>query len=85
MIELGERQHELNAELGRHIAANADIAVVVGRYNRDAITEGIEATAVTACETHTVDTFAEAQALLTNIARAGDVVLYENDLPDTFK
>lgn len=84
MIELGERQHELNTDLGRHIAANADIAIIVGRYNRDAITEGVEA-AVAACETHTVDTFAEAQALLSNIARAGDVVLYENDLPDTFK
>ena len=85
MIELGDRQHELNAVLGRHIAANADIAIIVGRYNREAITEGIEAAAVAGCETHTVDTFAEAQTLLTNIARAGDVVLYENDLPDTFK
>ena len=31
------------------------------------------------------DSFATAQARLVEIARAGDVVLYENDLPDTFK
>jgi UDP-N-acetylmuramoyl-tripeptide--D-alanyl-D-alanine ligase len=31
------------------------------------------------------DSFVMAQARLVQIARAGDVVLYENDLPDTFK
>lgn len=85
MIELGERQYELNAELGRHIARNCDHAVIVGRYNRDALTEGIEAEKNDALNTHIVDSFAEAQALLAKIATAGDIVLYENDLPDTFK
>jgi len=84
MIELGERQHELNAELGRHIARNVDCAIIVGRYNRAAITEGIDAES-SGVKLHCVDTFAEAQALLSNIACAGDTVLYENDLPDTFK
>lgn len=85
MIELGERQYELNAELGRHIARNCDHAVIVGRYNRDALTEGIKAENNDALNTHIVDSFAEAQALLAKIATAGDIVLYENDLPDTFK
>jgi UDP-N-acetylmuramoyl-tripeptide--D-alanyl-D-alanine ligase len=31
------------------------------------------------------DTFADAQARLAQIAQPGDTVLYENDLPDTFK
>ena len=31
------------------------------------------------------DTFAQAQARLGQIMQAGDTVLYENDLPDTFK
>ena len=34
---------------------------------------------------YATDTFAEAQALLLRIGRPGDIVLYENDLPDTFK
>ena len=34
---------------------------------------------------HAVDDFNHAQALLGTIATAGDTVLYENDLPDTFK
>lgn len=84
MIELGDRQHELNVDLGRHIARNCDHAIVVGRYNREALTEGIDS-AGTSVQTHVVNSFAEAQQLLANIATAGDTVLYENDLPDTFK
>ncbi|MDE6109358.1 MAG: hypothetical protein K2F72_03630, partial [Muribaculaceae bacterium] len=84
MIELGEKQQELNAALGGHIAANTDVAIIVGKYNRDAICAGINAAAVKP-QTHTVDTFAEAQVLLASIVAPGDTVLYENDLPDTFK
>lgn len=83
MIELGDRQEELNRAFGEKIAASADVAVVVGRYNRDAILAGIGENP--AIEVHAVDTFADAQRLLGGIAGAGDTVLYENDLPDTFK
>ncbi len=85
MIELGEQQHELNAELGRHVGLNADVAIIVGRYNRDALAEGVRASGNAAVKLHFADTFAEAQGLLASIATAGDIVLYENDLPDTFK
>ena len=33
----------------------------------------------------TVDTFAQAQQRLSSLLASGDTVLYENDLPDTFK
>lgn len=87
MIELGARSHELNKAFGRHIASGtADVAIIVGTYNRDAILEGIsEGASLSPLAVHTVDTFAGAQQLLTTIAVAGDTVLYENDLPDTFK
>lgn len=85
MIELGSEQEKLNHEFGRHIARNADIAIIVGRYNREAITDGIRDEGFPAQNLYTVDTFAEAQSLLGTIAQPGDTVLYENDLPDTFK
>ncbi|MDE6555886.1 MAG: UDP-N-acetylmuramoyl-tripeptide--D-alanyl-D-alanine ligase [Duncaniella sp.] len=85
MIELGDRQYELNAEFGRKIAVSADVAVIVGEYNRDAITEGIESVADRSAALHTVASFNDAQALLAGILRPGDTILYENDLPDTFK
>lgn len=85
MIELGALQQEANEEFGRNIARCADVAIVVGHYNRDAIMSGIGAGPIPSENVHAVDTFNEAQALLGKIATAGDTVLYENDLPDTFK
>jgi len=85
MIELGEKQHELNANFGELIARNADIAIVVGEYNRDAILEGINRAGMSKDSVHEVATFAQANALMLKIAVSGDAVLIENDLPDTFK
>ena len=85
MIELGERQAQLNAEFGKKIAVSADIAVVVGQYNRESITSGIESVSDSPVEVITVDTFNEARTVLASKLAAGDTVLYENDLPDTFK
>ena len=85
MIELGDRQWDANVELGRHIARSADVAIVVGEYNRDAILTGLREGAMPEEHVHAVDTFAQAQQTLSSLAKAGDTVLYENDLPDTFK
>lgn len=85
MIELGDRQSELNREFGRKIAVSADVAIVVGEYNRQSIVEGIESVNPRLAEIHVVDTFADSQRMLSGILRKGDTVLYENDLPDTFK
>lgn len=83
MIELGEKQHELNRHFGSLMPGRADVAIVVGEYNREAILEGIGG--AEGLEVITAATFAEAQQRLTAMARPADTVLYENDLPDTFK
>lgn len=85
MIELGEEQHELNKELGRYMGDKVDVAVIVGEYNRNALSSGIRSTDFDTANLHEVGSFAEAQQLLSRILRRGDTVLYENDLPDTFK
>ena len=85
MIELGADQHRLNADLGEAVGHSADIAIIVGEYNRDAILEGISRAGMDQSRVHTVDTFAQAQQLMISLAAPGDTVLYENDLPDTFK
>ncbi len=85
MIELGTKQHQYNAALGEKMADSCDIAIVVGHYNRDAILEGLKKAGMPSENVYAVDTFAQAQQLLGSIAKRGDTVLYENDLPDTFK
>lgn len=85
MIELGDSQYELNRQMGEAIARHCDIAIVVGQYNRQALLDGIAAEEGSKVEVITVDSFAESQTRLAGILKSGDVVLYENDLPDTFK
>lgn len=85
MIELGEKQYDLNRELGEHIGKNVDVAIIVGRYNREALTEGVRAGGLDESKLIEVDSFTEAQQILSGMIAKGDVVLYENDLPDTFK
>lgn len=85
MIELGDQQYELNRKFGEGIAASADVAIVVGQYNRDAIIEGITNSPRKDIRILEAQTFSDAQRMLMSLAKSGDVVLYENDLPDTFK
>lgn len=84
-VEMGESQERNNRELGREIADAADWVYVVNRVNREAIVGGLNDEGFPAERIVETDSFAEAMQHLTQIMRAGDVVLYENDLPDSFQ
>ena len=85
MIELGTEQHTLNKAFGRHAGENLDVVIVVGEHNRKAIVEGVNESGFDKKNLHEVADFNEAQQVLASILAPGDTVLYENDLPDTFK
>lgn len=85
MIELGSQQEELNETLGKHIGNNLDIAIIVGEYNRDALVKGVRSTDFNEDNLYIVDTFNDAQKVLSTMLQKGDTILYENDLPDSFK
>ncbi|MDE6503858.1 MAG: hypothetical protein K2K78_05305, partial [Muribaculaceae bacterium] len=84
MIELGERQYDANSEFGEKIGDCADVAIIVGQYNREAILDVI-GDKLTRENVICAPDFATAQRTMTAMAGRGDAVLYENDLPDTFK
>ncbi len=85
MIELGAKQEHYNREFGHQMAAACDYAIVVGEYNREAILTGLTEGGFDAACVYTARDFADASAKVREIARCGDTILYENDLPDTFK
>lgn len=85
MIELGDRQYELNRDLGEYIASHADVAIVIGEYNREAILDGIRAGGMAADAVYTVSTLQEAFAVRDTLLVAGDTWLLQPQLPDTFK
>jgi UDP-N-acetylmuramoyl-tripeptide--D-alanyl-D-alanine ligase len=84
MIELGPLQFEANKAFGEKAAQVADTLIVVARSNRDAILAGA-ANVNGAAEVITVDSLEQASARLATLLRSGDVVLFENDLPDQYE
>lgn len=84
MVELGERQWEENRAFGEHIARNVDLAVLVGEAQTRPIQEGLQAQGFPPDRLKVVPSLFDAQAFLKTYLRPGDVVLYENDLPDQY-
>ena len=84
-VEMGERQFAANKNLGKQIAQSCDYAIVVNETNREAIKGGIDEGGFPAEKVYLAANLTDAHAHLATILRAGDVVLYENDLPDNFK
>lgn len=82
MIELGPRQATENRRLGTHIARHADLAVLVGNSQTRPIQEGLRGEDFPEEKIKVFDGLFEAQDFLKTYLREGDVVLYENDLPD---
>ncbi len=84
MIELGERQWAENRAFGEHIARHADLAVLVGERQTRPIREGLRAAGFPDDRVKVVASLFEAHDYLKPLLRPGDVVLYENDLPDQY-
>ncbi|MPZ69579.1 MAG: hypothetical protein GEU71_08625 [Actinobacteria bacterium] len=79
IIELGELQESANREFGRQAGAVADHLLVVARVNRDVIVAGAKGGRA---QVETFDTLTAATERLRSLLQPGDVVLFENDLPD---
>ncbi len=84
-VEMGAAQEAANYNLGCQIAASVDYAVVVNRHNRDAIVRGLNDSSFAPDKYYVADSLNEARAHLASRLAVGDVLLYENDLPDSFK
>jgi UDP-N-acetylmuramyl pentapeptide synthase len=84
-IEMGEKQYEANYELGKQMAGACDYVIIVNEYNREAIHKGLSDASFPQENIYPAPSFAEASAHLQQMAKKGDVILYENDLPDSFK
>ncbi len=84
MVELGELEAELNRRFGEQAGTVCDIAILVGPARTEPIAAGLAAAGMDPAGVHVVRDIAEATELLGRLTRAGDVVLFENDLPDTY-
>lgn len=85
MVELGDIQDRENRTFGEHIGrANLDLVILVGAQQTAPIQEGIQLADGNMERVKVVSSLFEANDLLHEYVQPGDVVLYENDLPDTY-
>jgi UDP-N-acetylmuramoyl-tripeptide--D-alanyl-D-alanine ligase len=84
MVELGDREAEENERFGEKAAAVCDLVVLVGEQRSRPIRAGLAAASFPDDRIHVVANSSEAEALLARTTRRGDVVLFENDLPDLY-
>ena len=84
MVELGAEEEARNREFGRQMARACDIAVLVGIKRTEPIYQGLLDEGFKADDVLRVGTLAEASDFIAKVSRPGDVILFENDLPDNY-
>ncbi|MEK7198214.1 MAG: Mur ligase family protein [Patescibacteria group bacterium] len=86
MIELGERQFELNKEAARNAAKIADYIIIVGETNKYALLEGLRKKPGFDFENKVfwVKDLDTAKSKISELAVANSIILLENDLPDHY-
>lgn len=84
MVELGAIEAEQNEQFGVHAAHICDYVLLVGPQQTQAILRGLEREQFPRERIRVVKDLSEATTELQRIVRSGDVVLFENDLPDLY-
>ncbi|MCZ6876070.1 MAG: UDP-N-acetylmuramoyl-tripeptide--D-alanyl-D-alanine ligase, partial [bacterium] len=84
MVELGSVEAEQNEQFGVNAAQICDYVLLVGPQQTQAILRGLVRQQFPRERIRVVKDLTEATSELQRIVRSGDVVLFENDLPDLY-
>ena len=85
MIELGDKEYELNKEFGKQISEVADLVILIGKKQTKPILDGLNESNYSNDKIKILNDVRESYSLINNLNKKKDVyALYENDLPDTY-
>ena len=84
LVELGSEQFNSNFEFGKNMAKVADYVLIDSPINYDAISSGLVFGGFDEKKIIQVANLNLAVEMLSKLAKKGDVVLFENDLPDNY-
>jgi UDP-N-acetylmuramoyl-tripeptide--D-alanyl-D-alanine ligase len=84
MVELGDEEYDLNYKFGKYAAENCDYIILIGKKQTEPIQKALADVNFPTDKLFVAKDFFEGNAHFQILAKAGDVVLYENDLPDTY-
>lgn len=84
MVELGNEEETLNKQIGTIMADCVDIAILVGGKHTAPIAEGLIEKGFDTENIIVVKALSEAVTWINENTGSGDVILFENDLPDNY-
>ena len=84
LVELGSEEFNSNFMFGREMAGVCDYVIINGVVNYEAISAGLEFGGFKKENILRSGSLKQAIEVLNSIAEPGDVVLFENDLPDNY-
>jgi UDP-N-acetylmuramoyl-tripeptide--D-alanyl-D-alanine ligase len=84
MVELGEIEEEENEKFGEYISKVCDVVILVGEKRTAPIVKGFQKLKYSSENLFIVNSLDEASEILKSLTKVNDVVLFENDLPDTY-
>ncbi|CDZ74603.1 UDP-N-acetylmuramoyl-tripeptide-D-alanyl-D-alanine ligase [Peptoniphilus sp. ING2-D1G] len=84
MVELGDMEEDENYKVGAEIAKSADHVLLVGKKRTMPIYRGLEDANYNMQNVYQLKNLKETTQLLAKMNRKGDVILFENDLPDSY-
>ncbi len=84
LVELGKEQFNSNFELGKMLASVCNYVIINGIVNYEALAAGLEHGQFDTKNIIRAGNLQQAVSILPSITNPGDVVLFENDLPDNY-
>jgi UDP-N-acetylmuramoyl-tripeptide--D-alanyl-D-alanine ligase len=84
MIELGDKEYELNKAFGGYAADTCDYVVLVGEKQTKPIQDGLKEKGYPESQIYIAKHLNDGISHLNAITEPGSIILFENDLPDNF-
>ena len=84
LVELGKYENVMNLEFGKMLAKHADIVIIIGHHNAETIINGLLDGGMERENIKFAKSLNKGNAVLNEIMQAGDIVMFENDLPDNY-
>ena len=84
LVELGKIERLANYEFGERMASVADLVVIVNKQHYLSIRQGLLDKNFDENKILQAQTFQDAQKIISELIMKGDIILWENDLPDNY-
>lgn len=84
LVELGKEENIANFQMGKILAAHADVVIITGKQNAEMIINGLFDGGMDREKIIYAKSLRRGNEELNAIMQEGDIVLFENDLPDNY-